>query len=173
MSFIQGRIIYELGEDSTLLAVKSLLWGLAQEFQEVRPGNKETGPDWLEGWSGDFLEVEQVLLSRVRGAWERWAGGLWLVPGRLPWWMFPVSATNSGLNLWCGPQGQPQFCSNQYRKWACQVALVVKNPPANARDLKDVGSFPGLGRTPGEENGNPIFLPGKSHGQRNLVGYGL
>ena len=49
MSFIQGRIIYELGEDSTLLAVKSLLWGLAQEFQEVRPGNKETGPDWLEG----------------------------------------------------------------------------------------------------------------------------
>ena len=30
---------------------------------------------------------------------------------------------------------------------------VVKNPPANARDL---GSIPGLGRSPGEGNGNPF-----------------
>ena len=30
---------------------------------------------------------------------------------------------------------------------------VVKNPPANARD---VGSIPGSGRSPGEENGNPF-----------------
>ena len=32
---------------------------------------------------------------------------------------------------------------------------------------------PGLGRSPGEGNGNPVqfFLPGKSHGQRSLVGY--
>ena len=31
MSFIQGRMIYELGEYSALLAMKSLLWGLVQE----------------------------------------------------------------------------------------------------------------------------------------------
>ena len=30
---------------------------------------------------------------------------------------------------------------------------VVKNPSANAGD---VGSFPGLGRSPGEENGSPL-----------------
>ena len=30
---------------------------------------------------------------------------------------------------------------------------------------------PGLGRSPGEENDNPVFLPGKSHGQRSLAGY--
>ena len=36
---------------------------------------------------------------------------------------------------------------------ASQVVLVVKNPPANARD---VGSNPGSGRSPGEENGNPL-----------------
>ena len=30
---------------------------------------------------------------------------------------------------------------------------VVKDPPANARDT---GSIPGLGRSPGEGNGNPI-----------------
>ena len=49
----------------------------------------------------------------------------------------------------------------------------VKNPLANAEDLRDLGSIPGLGKSPGEGNGNPLqyFLPGKSHGQRNLAGY--
>ena len=37
---------------------------------------------------------------------------------------------------------------------ASQVALVVTNPPANAGDLRDEGSIPGSGRSPGEENGN-------------------
>ena len=37
-----------------------------------------------------------------------------------------------------------------------QVALVVKNPPANARDAKDVGLIPGLGGSSGEGNGNPF-----------------
>ena len=37
-----------------------------------------------------------------------------------------------------------------------QVALVVKNPPANAGDIIDMGSIPGSGRSPGEENGNPL-----------------
>ena len=46
--------------------------------------------------------------------------------------------------------------------------LVVKNPLANGGDS---GSIPELGRSPGEGNGNPlpIFLPGKSHGQRSLA----
>ena len=50
---------------------------------------------------------------------------------------------------------------------------VVKNLPANAGD---VGLICGLGRSPGEGNGNPLqysFLPGKSHGQRSLLGYSL
>ena len=34
----------------------------------------------------------------------------------------------------------------------------------------DASSIPGLGRSPGEGNGNP-FLPGTSHGQRSLAGY--
>ena len=37
-----------------------------------------------------------------------------------------------------------------------QVALVVKNLPANAGDIRDAGSIPGLGRSPGEGNGNPL-----------------
>ena len=33
---------------------------------------------------------------------------------------------------------------------------MVKSPPANAGDVRDVGSTPGLGRLPGEGNGNPF-----------------
>ena len=33
---------------------------------------------------------------------------------------------------------------------------MVKNPPANAEDPRDVGSIPGLGRSPGEGHGNPL-----------------
>ena len=31
-----------------------------------------------------------------------------------------------------------------------------KNPPANAGDIRDVGSIPGSGRSPGEGHGNPL-----------------
>ena len=39
---------------------------------------------------------------------------------------------------------------------ASQVALVVKNPPAKAGDVKDTGLISGLGRSPREGNGNPL-----------------
>ena len=39
---------------------------------------------------------------------------------------------------------------------ASQVALVVKNLPANAGDIRDVGSIPGSGRSPGGEHGNSL-----------------
>ena len=33
---------------------------------------------------------------------------------------------------------------------------MVKNPPANAKDIRDTGSILELGRSPGEEHGNPL-----------------
>ena len=36
------------------------------------------------------------------------------------------------------------------------MALVVKNLPANAGDIRDAGLIPGLGKSPGEGNGNPL-----------------
>ena len=48
---------------------------------------------------------------------------------------------------------------------------MVKNLPANVGDARDMGSIPGSGRSPGGGNGNPVFLPGKFHGQRSLAGY--
>ena len=38
--------------------------------------------------------------------------------------------------------------------WASQVVLVVKNPPANAGDTRDMGSIPGSGRSARVGNGN-------------------
>ena len=40
--------------------------------------------------------------------------------------------------------------------WASQVAVVAKNPLANAGDTGDTGSMPGSGKAPGERNGNPL-----------------
>ena len=60
-------------------------------------------------------------------------------------------------------------------KGASQVAHVVKNMPANTGDVRDVGSVPGSGRSPGGEHGNPLqyFCLENPHGQMSLVGYGL
>ena len=53
-----------------------------------------------------------------------------------------------------------------------QVAVMVKNPPANAGDIRDVGSIPELGRFPWGRKWQPtpLFLPGEFHGQKSLVG---
>ena len=52
------------------------------------------------------------------------------------------------------------------------MLLVVKNLPANAGDLRDAGSTPGSGRSPGGGHGNPLeYSCLESHGQRSLVGY--
>ena len=39
---------------------------------------------------------------------------------------------------------------------ASQVALVIKNSPASAGDVRDMDSIPGSGRSPGGGHGNPF-----------------
>ena len=41
-------------------------------------------------------------------------------------------------------------------RWASQVMQLVKNPPAEVGDTRDVGFIPGWGRSSGVENGNPL-----------------
>ena len=56
---------------------------------------------------------------------------------------------------------------------APQVALVVKNKPASAGDVRNVGSIPGLEKSPGEGHGNPLHsCLENSHEHRSLVVYG-
>ena len=40
--------------------------------------------------------------------------------------------------------------------WGFPGGLVVKNPPANAGDTRNMGLIPGLGRSPEMGNGNPL-----------------
>ena len=54
---------------------------------------------------------------------------------------------------------------------ASQVALVVKNLPANAEDIRDMGSITGRSLGGGQWQPMPVFLSGECHGQRSLVGY--
>ena len=51
------------------------------------------------------------------------------------------------------------------------VALVIKNQPANAEDIRDAGSTPGLGRFPGGGHGNQLqyFSLENPPGQRSLA----
>ena len=48
------------------------------------------------------------------------------------------------------------FFTGLLLRWASQVVLVVKNPPANAGDIRDVSLIPRLGRFPGGGHGNPL-----------------
>ena len=58
-------------------------------------------------------------------------------------------------------------------KCIAQVALMVKNLPANAGDVRDASSIPGSRKIPWRRKWQPtpVCLPGESHGQRSLVGY--
>ena len=44
------------------------------------------------------------------------------------------------------------------------MALMVKNSPANAGDVTDVGSIPGSGRSPGEGHDNPLQYSSRENG---------
>ena len=73
------------------------------------------------------------------------------------------------------------FLCNVPHLWVSRVVLVVKNPPADGREVKDSGSVPGSGKSspwvrkiPWRRAWEPtwVFLPRESRGQRSLVGYG-
>ena len=48
---------------------------------------------------------------------------------------------------------------------------MVKNPPANARDIIDVGSIPGSGRSPGGGHGNLLQYSGLENPMGRVIGY--
>ena len=52
------------------------------------------------------------------------------------------------------------------------MALVVKNPPVNAGDIRDEGFDPWVGKIPWRRawQPTPVFLSGEFHGQRLLAG---
>ena len=55
--------------------------------------------------------------------------------------------------------GREELWLSISKQGTSRVVLVVKNPPAKAGDIRDAGSIPGLGRSPGGGYGNPLQYP--------------
>ena len=64
-------------------------------------------------------------------------------------WFWPLWIILLWIFVW-------KFLCERIFHWASQVALVVKNPPANAGDIRKVGSVPGSGKSPAGGHGNPL-----------------
>ena len=73
-------------------------------------------------------------------------GKLWEMVRDRKAWRAAVHGVTKSSHDWATEQQQR----------ASQVALVVKNPPAKAEDIRDLGLTPGLGRSPGGGHGNPL-----------------
>ena len=81
----------------------------------------------------------------------------------------PMDCSTPGFPLPHHSRSLPKFMSTELG--FLSGSSEVK---ASALNVGDPGLIPGLGRSPGEGNGNPLqylFLPRESHGWRSLVGY--
>ena len=78
-------------------------------------------------------------VNRLSSACKRKRGQLWR----------EVELSKMVHLLYLSANRQPDF-------GASQVALVLKNPPANVGDVRETCLIPELGRSPGEGHGNPL-----------------
>ena len=68
---------------------------------------------------------------------------------------FKAPKTHRPLTTWESSQ-MPLYPLYSCKHRPSQLALVVKNLPASAGDIRDTGSVPGWGRSPGGGHGNPL-----------------
>ena len=83
-------------------------------------------------------------------------------------WLFQANLVQKSILFFFFPGERTAVPHTCGIKWFCwselfseethifSVVLVVKNLPANARDVRDVGSIPGSRKSCGEGNGNPV-----------------
>ena len=104
---------------------------------------------WLIGKDSDagrdWGQEEKGTTEDEMAGWHHWLNG------HESEWTPGVGDGQGGLACW-DSWGRTQSDMTEWLKWT-ELNLVVKNPPANARD---VGSIPGSERSPGERNGNPL-----------------
>ena len=113
------------------------------------------------------MKVLRLCLHCRRLGFNPWVGK---IPWKKKWQLTPVFLVGEF-------HGQRNLVG--YSPWSRRVGhdsatnTVVKNPPVNAGDIRDMGLILGSGRSPGGGHGNPLQYScfGESLGQRTLVGY--
>ena len=105
--------------------------------------------------------------STGNGAWlchlDMWQGkfrAVWYTPHikwRLVRTCWRAQETQLSDPWWPEWEGNPEKRGGINTYGASQVVLVVKKPPTNEGDARDVGSVPGSGRSPGGGHGNPLW----------------
>ena len=95
---------------------------------------------WLDGIT-DSMDMSLSILWELMMDREAWRA---VVHG--------IAKSQKWLSNWIDWTESP----NRSETWASQVALVVKNLLANAGNIRDLGSIPGSGRSPGGGHGNPL-----------------
>ena len=122
-------------------------------------------------WMSTKLYMAIILWWQWYMQWHRSLGCVLKIIQCYMWILSNDSVVQSSPATW-RPRFKSQSLEPQHPLWALQVVLGVKNLPANARDVRDMGLIPGSGKFPGRENApTPVFLPEKSHGQKRLASY--
>ena len=107
----------------------------------------DAGKDWRQEEKGT-TEDEMVV-------WHHWFDGHEFEQA-------PGVGDGQGSLACCSLWGLKELDTTEWMNWlfeclgASQVVLVVKNPPANARIIRDSGLTPGLGRSPGGRHDSPL-----------------
>ena len=103
--------------------------------------------------------------------WITWHGQR---VGRKITTLYTLNLHNITCQLPLNKKGETVITVQKLPQWPFQVlALVVKIPPANAGDIREHGLDTWIRKIPWrrEWEPTPVFLPGESHGERNLMGY--
>ena len=146
---------------------------LLKVFEIKNRGNSDSRPisRLAYGFQGKFSpspmsgqrQRRSRCLLRVKGdscLYLRWTEPSRALPS--PGKLSLVSPVILGFPIW--PTCQNNIIYAPF--WSFPGGSAVKNLPANPGDI----SAPELGSSPGDGSGHLLHLPGKSHGQRNLVG---
>ena len=76
-----------------------------------------------------------------------------------PYWLYQFTLTVQEGSLFSTPFPVIVICkffNDGHSDWRAFLVVMIKNPPADPGDIRDMDSIPGQGRSPGEGHINPL-----------------
>ena len=126
------------------------LWFTQTDFSLVQ--HNLVGAAVTSKLPSEHMMVKRRIRGKGAGPWR--LSACWCL-----WIIITRTGTRPVIHSWVllcdlGPVSAKLWVSRAYG--AFHVALVVKNPPASAGDVRDLDSIPGSERSPGGGRGNPL-----------------